>query len=138
MYKQLLRVFHHLRILLKQQLALTYFAFEPWVDLVNLPVEDEGVEDAEREFDEYPEVVAAGVVGTCHLDEGLDDGGSLEVGGDDVVLLVGSQEGLFVVGKVADEGGGEEREVGKVDDTHIEHSAGEDEGQEACQHCSRS
>ena len=37
-----------------------------------------------------PQVVAARVVGTCHLDKGLDNRCRLEIGSDHVVLLIGS------------------------------------------------
>lgn len=68
-----------------------------------LPVEYDGVYDAECQFDDDPEVVAAGVVGGGHLYECLDDARCLEVCCDDIVFLVCAEEGLLVVGKVADE-----------------------------------
>lgn len=116
MYKQLFRIFHHLRILLKQQLSLLHLTPQPRINLINLPVKNERVDDPKHQLDNYPQVVTTGVVGTHHLDKGLGDGCRLEVDGNHVVLLVGTQQSLLVVGKVTDERRCQEGEVGKEDD----------------------
>ena len=134
MHKQLLRILHHLRIFLEQHLPQPDLTLQPRIDLINLPIQNKRVDNAKGQFDSHPKVVAARVPGTGHLDEGLDDGSGLEIGGNDVVLLVGTQQGLLVVGKVTDEGGSEEREVGKVDNAHLELRAGEYQRQEAGQY----
>ena len=104
MNKYLPCVLHYLGVGAEEGAAGGDGGAEPGVGLVDFPVEDEGVDDAEGEFDNDPEVVGAGVPGKSHLDEGLDDGGCLEVGGDYVVALVGAKEVLAVVDEVADEG----------------------------------
>ena len=103
MHEELLGVLHHLGVFLEKLAAEADFAAEPWVGLVDLPVEDERVDDAESELDGHPEVVAPSVPRRGRLDERLDDGGRLVVGGDDVVLLVGAEERLAVVNEIADE-----------------------------------
>lgn len=94
---------HYFRVLAEERAAGADGGAEPRVGLVDFPVEDEGVDDAEGEFDDDPQVVGTGVPGKSHLDDGLDNGGGLEVGGDYVVALVGSEEVLAVVDEVADE-----------------------------------
>ncbi len=94
---------HYFRVLAEEGAAGADGGAEPGVGLVDFPVENEGVDDAEGEFNDDPQVVGTGVPCKGHLDEGLDDGGGLEVGGDYVVALVGSEEVLAVVDEVADE-----------------------------------
>lgn len=94
---------HYFRVLAEEGAAGGDGGAEPGVGLVDFPVKDEGVDDAEGEFDDNPEVVGACVPGKHHLDEGFNDVRSLEIGRNDVVALVGSEEVLAIVDEVANE-----------------------------------
>ena len=71
-----------------------------------------------------------GIVGTNQLDDDLDDIGGLEIGGDDIVALVGTEEGLLIINEVADKGGCQEAIESGKHDGHADTDIGEDKGQE--------
>jgi len=104
-------------VLLEQLSALSYVGVQPWIDLVDFPIEYATVYESEKEFDDYPQIDVPGVVGQCYLQESLDDSSRLEIGYNDVVLLVCRQEYLPVVDEVANQRGGQEGEECKIYNT---------------------
>lgn len=86
----------------KKFTSLCDFSFEPGVGLVDFPVEDERVNDAEGKFDENPQIEVAGVVGQGHLNDGLEYVHRLEIGCDYVVALVGTEKILAIVDEISD------------------------------------
>lgn len=102
--------------------------------MVYFPVEYKRINNAEREFDGHPEVIATCVPSRGHLDKGFDDSRALEIGGYYIVLLIGTKEGLTVIDEVTDKRGCEKSEVGEIDDAQLEHCVREDERKEGTKH----
>ena len=54
MHKQLLGVFSDFRIFFEQLLPQGHIALQPGIDLIDLPIQDEGINNAEEQFYPYP------------------------------------------------------------------------------------
>ena len=54
MHKQLLGVFSDFRIFFEQLLSQGHIALQPGIDLIDLPIQDEGINNAEEQLYPYP------------------------------------------------------------------------------------
>lgn len=54
MYKELPGIFNNLRVFPEQFLSQSHIAFQPGIYLINFPVKDEGINNAEQQFYHYP------------------------------------------------------------------------------------
>ena len=137
MCKDLFDKRHNTGILLQQFTATAHIALEPRVHLIDLPIEDKRVDDAKEEFNDNPEIVVTGVVGTYSLDDNLDDIGRLEIDGNDIVTLVGTEEGLLIVDKVTYKRGCQEAIECRKHNGQGDGNVCKEKGQEQRQHNTR-
>ena len=137
MHKQLLGVFHHFGILLEQLFPQVDLAPQPGINPIDLPIENKGVNYAENQLNDNPQIVTPRVIGTRHLNQGLDDRCRLEIGRNHIIFLVGTEQRLLVVGEISDQRRNKERKIGKEDNAHFELRVREDQREESGQDHSR-
>ena len=137
MYKHLTGFTHNNPILRIFQSAFRHTALQPRIYPVYLPVQYERIQNAECQFNGYPQIKTAHVAYQCYLQENLDDIGRLKINSDYIVTLVGAQQGLPVINKITDESGSQKCKISKIDYSEANAGIGEYIGQEAGQKQSR-
>ena len=128
--EDLARLLQHLGILLEMLAAFTQIDTQPGVELADAVVEGDDADDGEQQSDEYPQPEVTVVPCQEYLRQALDDSDGLEIGVDEILLLVGRDQQLLIIKYVACDSGGQEGIEGEKDKGQSRTEVAEPPGEE--------